>query len=246
MKVNILLLFFCFFPSVGLAFILIDPEYRLANPDEVIIEIANGGCQANGISNSELTSVLHEAVDSFWNTVSESRLYIKVGDESSRTISEQASSGRILIGCQAFGAGGPNGIANMNATKDGCRIRLNGTTFVPGGFIYEGLLGTIVHELGHCVGLDHSDDPASVMTYRPSTWKPGPKALSRDDKNGVIYLYPYEKKALGLLGGCGLLEASQGPVQKSRFEILANGLLFLFLFFLAPISIKYLIARRFR
>ena len=47
---------------------------------------------------------------------------------------------------------------------------------------------TIVHELGHSLGLSHSDKREAVMAPFYRGWDPYLK-LSRDDKNAVQALY---------------------------------------------------------
>jgi hypothetical protein len=56
--------------------------------------------------------------------------------------------------------------------------------------------------MGHALGLAHSADAASVMTYESHQWGPAAKFLSQDDKLGVTYLYPRKGLAGGILGGC--------------------------------------------
>lgn len=48
-------------------------------------------------------------------------------------------------------------------------------------------LKTIIHELGHALGLDHNDDTTSVLYPYSSSIT----ALSDDDKAGYNYLYEY-------------------------------------------------------
>lgn len=190
------------FHSPSFAFLLVDPDYRLAKPENTVVNIASGGCQANGMSNDELTWAINESLKKYWNTVSESRLWLAVGIEVSRTLSDGADPGEILVGCAAMGASGPSGVAVPDPDTGSATVTLNASTFVPGGYYPEGLLGVLSHELGHAVGLDHSADPASIMTYEDNEWGAMPKFLSQDDKNGVVYLYPNKSNLGGLLGGC--------------------------------------------
>lgn len=197
-------------------FVLVYQDYRLANPTDTVVNIAAGGCQANGISNDELKNVVQTAIDQYWNTVAEANLVLRVGDEVSRTpTAGNAIAGEILIGCSALGASGPSGSALPDRSKGSAVIVLNATTLVPGGYTAEGLLGVVIHEMGHALGLAHSDDNASVMTYRSNSWSPGPTYLAKDDKDGIAYLYPYEGKLSGLLGGCSAIAAQTGTGQQS-------------------------------
>ena len=197
-------------------FVLVYQDYRLANPTDTVVNIAAGGCQANGISNDELKNVVQTAIDQYWNTVAEANLTLRVGDEVSRTpTAGNAIAGEILIGCSALGASGPSGSALPDRSKGSAVIVLNATTLVPGGYTAEGLLGVVIHEMGHALGLAHSDDNASVMTYRSNSWSPGPTYLAKDDKDGIAYLYPYEGRLSGLLGGCTAVAGQTAPDQRS-------------------------------
>lgn len=201
---------------VAQAFVLTDPDYRLAKPQDTVVNIASGGCQANGIPNSQLKSAVQTAIDQYWNTIAETKLRLRVGDEVPRSLGVGlADPGEILIGCTPLGSGGPSGVTYNDKGKGSSVIVLNGTTLVPGGFTDEGLLGVIAHEMGHSIGLSHSNDNASVMTYRSNGWSPAPTYLSQDDKDGVAYLYPNEGYASGLLGGCSA-QASIGDRAISR------------------------------
>ncbi|MCB9091247.1 MAG: matrixin family metalloprotease [Halobacteriovoraceae bacterium] len=185
------------------AFILMDPDYRIGSPENVVVNLASGGCQAAGISNQELLNIISDALNNYWNTVPESRLMMKPGSESSVPVTQLPPDGQVIIGCASLGAS-TGGVTNVSYTASGsARIRIN-SDFYGANYNYESLLGVIVHELGHAVGLHHSDDGASVMTYRASSWMPGPSSLSQDDMDGVAFLYPNEKELGGLLGGCGL------------------------------------------
>ena len=205
---------FMFSLSVS-AFILIDPGYRLSNPEDVRLGVVAGGCSGNGISDAELVGYLEEAVDDYWNTVPDSLLYIKVVGEIARESNGEASPGTIFVTCDTL-SDGTLGVANVNSTNNGCRLRMS-DKYIGGSLNREDFMGTLIHELGHCVGLNHSDDTASVMTYNATVYVQ-PAALSRDDKDGVTYLYPYGSEA-GLFGSCSLLASSGERPQGTGFLI---------------------------
>lgn len=207
--------------SSSLGFVLVDPAYRLATPHATLVNIGNGGCEGNGISNEDLIQIITVAISRYWNTVGESRLQLYVGQEVNATATQgNASPGEILVGCYPYGASGPSGIAYPDPSTGAAVVHLNSTTFVPGGYSEGAIVATLTHELGHAIGLSHSDDPSSVMTYRNHDWGPAPEALSRDDQDGVIYLYPNKSSTLGLIGGC---EATALKLRgsSSRFSFLS-------------------------
>jgi hypothetical protein len=93
---------------------------------------------------------------------------------------------------------------NTSNTIEDCDIHLKkGSTEV------TYLLATLVHELGHCVGLGHNHtNYKSIMGYSRSgeSYK-----LGADDKAGVIWLYPDPAVDDGTpeeLVGCGVVGAS--------------------------------------
>jgi hypothetical protein len=66
----------------------------------------------------------------------------------------------------------------------------------------------IAHEIGHMLGLGHVSDPASLMFFNVSD--KGLLALSRDDAEGVTYLYPRQEPFAGEFMGCGTVAAISG------------------------------------
>lgn len=222
------------FAPAANAFVLFDANYRLANPKDTAVNIATGGCRTNGVSDDQLKGAIQSAIDRYWNTIAEANLMLRVGDEVSRTLSAgNASAGEILIGCSPLGAGGPSGATYPNAANGSSVIVLNGTTFVPGGYTAAALLGVIGHEMGHALGLAHSDDNASIMTYRTNSWSPAPTYLAQDDKDGIAYLYPYEGNLQGLLGGCSAAAKTLGtnpsalPWDSMALELIFFAIVFL-------------------
>ena len=74
------------------------------------------------------------------------------------------------------------------------------------------LLTLLAHEIGHAIGLGHSEDPVAVMYY--TIGGKTQESSTQDDYDGVTYLYPQEKEMGGLLGSCGtvaILNGGDGP-----------------------------------
>jgi len=76
---------------------------------------------------------------------------------------------------------------------------------------YEGFAKTILHELGHCVGLGHSMVPESIMSYEleKSSFE-----LDIDDKAAIVRLYPEDGAEPQLPAGCSI-----GTASNARCEI---------------------------
>jgi hypothetical protein len=204
-----------FVASPSFAFILIDKDYRLSDPRNTNVNVATGSCVGNGISDDDLKAAITTVLERFWNTVAESRLRLKTGSAVSRSITGFAEPGEILVGCEAMGMSGPSGVAYPSNDLGSAVVVLNATTFTPGNYHPDALINVLAHEMGHAIGLDHSEDPASIMTYSDNDWGFRPAFLSQDDKDGVIYLYPNKSAVLGLFGGCGAIAAAGESTNRS-------------------------------
>lgn len=67
----------------------------------------------------------------------------------------------------------------------------------------EGMFLTLVHELGHCLGLGHPHtNQHSIMSYARTSRA---SDLSLDDQAGAIFLYPEEDMVVTENLGCGTL-----------------------------------------
>lgn len=191
------------------AFIIADKNYRLSKPEKTTFKISSEGCTAAGISDAVLKSAMERTAE-IWNDAPESRLRVKVGGKSATSVSSTTvPKGEVIIGCDALGGGGIAGVTNQDKANGSARIRMNSDYFSATQLV--GFVGTVVHEFGHGVGLTHSKDQASVMTYEPNGWNNKPSYLSQDDVDGVVYLYPNEDKELaGLLASCNSYSADGG------------------------------------
>ena len=74
-------------------------------------------------------------------------------------------------------------------------------------------IAVLSHEIGHAIGLGHSEDRSALMYYRTVKLR---KRLGQDDIDGVSYLYPMHADAGGLLeggllGGCGTISLDKDP-----------------------------------
>jgi hypothetical protein len=192
------------------AFIMIDKNYRLSKPEDTTFKISSEGCTAAGISDAVLKSAMKRTAE-MWNDVPESRLKVNVGGTSTTSVSSTTiPKGEVIIGCAALGDASLAGVANVDNANGSGRIRMNSEVFSASQLV--GFEATVIHEFGHTVGLGHSKDPASVMTYEPNGWNNNPAYLSQDDVDGVVYLYPNKEKVLGgLLASCDSYAADGGP-----------------------------------
>ncbi len=107
----------------------------------------------------------------------------------------------------------PNKFSGRDIT--GAVILINDSSVVFAGLSKSDKIGVIAHEVGHAIGLGHTDDTAALMYYRTVKQR---KTLGEDDMRGVSYLYPMKLDGMGLLGGCGTISTKPpGASGKSLF-----------------------------
>jgi hypothetical protein len=183
------------------AFVLLNPKFELHDARSAKVKISSEGCRSNGVSDAKLRSAIKWAVE-FWNDVPESRLKLAYGGTSKASLSDsRVPKNEIIIGCGSLPNNNLLGATQNDRDNGSARVTMNEDVFT-GNYNENSFVGTLTHEVGHGLGLYHSNDPASVMTYRNHGWEDRPKYISQDDMDGVIYLYPNEKSAGGFLGSC--------------------------------------------
>lgn len=121
----------------------------------------------------------------------------------------------IVIGCNDnnanFGSGGVLAVTVPNKFSGkkiaGAVILINDGSTVFGDLSRSDQIAVLAHEIGHAIGLGHSEDKAALMYYRTVNLR---KNLGQDDIDGVSYLYPKVVDVFGLvegglLGGCATI-----------------------------------------
>jgi len=202
-------------------------------------------CANVGMTIYELNDLIGPAIDKYWNRVPTSNLRLKSGGFRSATTNINdgrlcaptdddcittagatviAPVEEIIIACNTEGLnfGGDNVLAvtipnNFSGKKiSGAVIVINSTlTSIFSTLSKADKIGVISHEIGHAIGLGHTDDSAALMYYKTVNQR---KALGADDMRGVSYLYPMQIDGFGLLGGCGTITNARGtPLEKFPF-----------------------------
>lgn len=121
----------------------------------------------------------------------------------------------------------PNQFSGKKIT--GAVILINehsGGTF--GALSREDKIAVLAHEIGHAIGLGHSEERSALMFYRTVNLR---KNLGQDDIDGVSYLYPMQFDAGGLLGGCGTISDDKNPPRDPPLSQMLISLGFIISFF---------------
>lgn len=192
--------------------------------DNVRVSVA-GNTTCTGITPEELKSLIKPAIKDFWNSVSTSALRLKDGGFSpsianiqsgflcpptdSTCIAQGATIPPvkdIIIACNNETANFSNSSNVLavtvpnNFSKDkivGAVILINDTSNAFYSLNRNEQISVIAHEIGHAIGLGHSENQAALMYYRTVDMR---EKLGQDDVDGVSYLYPVKMDGCGLLG----------------------------------------------
>jgi hypothetical protein len=244
-------MFFLLFINLNInAFTLNNNVKLFFNHDTVKVNLAGGLCQNLGVSDSELLSIIQDAVDQYWNKSPTSKLKMNAGNSISlsgtyRTAqlctpsggacnpnSSLAVSSDILITCnvnattfsttQTVASSLPNNINGNTIT--GSLIMINDNS----GNVFQNYsrsekISTIAHEIGHAIGLGHSPVTDSLMYYNSA---PIHEHLGQDDIDGITYLYPKEQPM-----SCGQITYRKNDSHSSQFIGLLIGIILSYLFF---------------
>ncbi len=109
----------------------------------------------------------------------------------------------IVIACnsnsQNFGGGNVLAVTIPNKFSGkkikGSVILINDTSGTFGDLSRSDKIGVIAHEIGHALGLGHSDESAALMFYRTVAQR---SRLGQDDVDGISFLYPIGGDLYGL------------------------------------------------
>lgn len=150
----------------------------------------------------DVEAVFLAAIDT-WNSESDADLYVEYGGRSTETQQGGGDDGSnvAVYGDVDFFAGLAVSTINSSGSRlidcDTAFHRRNaygpidwwmGSDAAPGGAF--DLANTMTHELGHCLGMNHSDRQSAIM-YAYNTPGTGEEArhLSDDDRAGIQFLY---------------------------------------------------------
>lgn len=238
MKKLLLLLFFI--TNTADAFTLASSNPPRYGTDEVKLTVATDTCSALGLTPEGLLDLVEEAMNDFWNSVPTAKIKFVRGGVGTFSANGETTLGNflsnsgvtneIIIGCNndltAFGSG----TIGQGGFRYGSSIGIQGAFIIYDDTTVAQLSkkaqkALIAHEMGHAFGLGHSNFKPALMYY---TINYNMDALSRDDEDGITYLYPKTKK----VGGCGTIEdvsktgPSNGTKAAAFFLVLVAGIFF--------------------
>jgi len=198
------------------AFTLIASGIQGWTASTLTIKWNSSGC---GVDATEFESELRVAIDA-WNSVPTSRLKLAYGGTTATTLTalrNKTATDAPVIACNTtfltdhpsdsgvVGLGFAQYLNGTGPVIDFGYIELNAQSGDSGAvsrLVEHQLALLLTHELGHVLGLGHSGDAASVMSY--SRRYSGNTLLSRDDMDGISFLYPRVEPGAGIFG-CGTL-----------------------------------------
>ncbi len=216
---------FLLIPSLAQAFTLNNSIGARFKDNKVKVRVGINPTACTNVDLDEVASMLDEAVDDFWNTVPTSRLTLEAegsyqtGDNTYRTGELCLIGGScggaavpavtdIVVTCNENSTNFPNGssllaltLPNVISGKDikGAVVLINDRSTSFNNLERHKKVAVIAHEIGHALGLGHSDEKAALMYY---SVVPKRESLGQDDIAGITYLYAVQMDMFGY--GCFL------------------------------------------
>jgi hypothetical protein len=215
-----IILLITFFSFNAYSFTLYDKGH-VFNKSKININIAATSCSGAGFTTAQLSSMVTEAIEDYWNAVPTSSLVLKnngvgsidIDGDSFSSAMTKASMGTILAGCNDdisdFSSPGILGAAVMDCSGSDCKavLIMNANNSYLNNMSRAQRVATIAHEIGHAFGLGHSEFTHNLMYYSASGKKQ--QWLGEDDIDGVSYLYPHDAQIGGLLGSCATISTNK-------------------------------------
>jgi hypothetical protein len=224
------------------AFYLITNTGAAFKSKEVKVYItSNSTCTNAGVSNSELLDITIDGVNKFWNRVPTANLKLVRGgtlqtsnskylteelcaSDSNTTCPEATSvptGNDIIIACNNNATNFPSSsllalsapISVSVSQIKGSVILINDTATSSFNTLSRSeMVSVMAHEIGHAIGLGHTDKTQALMHSKKSDTK---NRLSQDDIRGISYLYP--NKLDGCTGIFGTVNFQSPPNDNNNF-----------------------------
>jgi hypothetical protein len=232
------------------------------NSNVSIYITSNSTCTNAGVTKEVLLDLAMTAGSKFWNRVPTSNFKLKNGGilttsdskylteklcaEDSATTCNSATTvpiaNNIIIACNS------NTTDNFPATNIlalTAPVKISGSSIAGSVILINDaaasefanlsqseMISTLAHEIGHAIGLGHTDKTQALMYYQNNDKR---RKLSQDDIDGVSYLYPNQLDGCQDIFGISLSNGKPSGSSKGPFTFILNlsfGLSFGFLLFL--------------
>lgn len=200
----------------------VDPDMKGWNRKNLDFQINPANCP----SSVDVNALIEDAL-AIWNEVPSSNLKVGVG---SNTTSTTYGDPPTVICSTNFGA---DTHADVDAVPGAGALSLSGGRPVGGILILNAQPGAnanianysavkmkiiLAHEIGHVMGLGHSEEPAALMYYDASSKVH--LTLNQDDIDGITYLYPRSEVGGDVPLGCGSVAPPPGTIPPTWFLML--------------------------
>jgi hypothetical protein len=218
------------------AFTLLDDLSAGWSEQELTFLVNESSCTALGISAAQLNAAIDAAVDA-WNAVPTSNLKLVKGGKTTDTGATNppvlycsTSLGDSIAGVGSAGISGGRPIIGA--------LELNGDSAKAA---YFGKLSeakqkvTVTREMGHVLGMGHSDQDFALMYY--SIGAKADLRLAQDDMDALSWLYPRNEFSDGVLGCASTQEGGNGGPEEGGNGPFTAVILFL-LFVMAWLAAK--------
>jgi len=166
---------------------------------ELTFMVNESSCTGLGISSTDLNAAIEAAVD-IWNSVPTSNLKLVKGGTTTGT----SNANPPVIYCSTspgdtIAGTGSAGILGGRIVQGGLVLNGDNTKTAYFGNLTEAKrLVTVTHEIGHVLGLGHSELNYALMYY--SIGSKADLRLSQDDMDALTWLYPRDEFSDGVMG----------------------------------------------